>query len=279
MAGRHLEGPLATTQRLVVEAVQLTSPIVGNEELTRRVEAFVRPSARGMPPAQRLEVYREQFWQRHLSSLDDDFPTLAWATGGRDAFHRLATEYLGACPPQSWNLQGLGACLPDYVESHRPWCDDAIARDAARLDWAFMEAVDAPDAPPFDARALAAATEDGWLKAHVVFHPALRALAITHPLHEVRDAARLGSACERPPARETHVIVWRDAAYFLRTASLEPLAFELLVALKDGAALGEACEMLTHAAGVADLSVLEPKVGEWFQAWTASGWVSSVAFG
>jgi hypothetical protein len=268
---------LDALQRFVTDAVQRTSPITEHDDLARRAEALVVPSPRGMRPAERLDIYREQFWLRHLPSLGEDYPTLAWAVG-RDAFSRLATEYLRAHPPRTWNLQELGADLPAYVSNHAPWNGQAVAVDAARLDWAFMEAFDAADAPPFDPRVLAATPEDAWTGARVVLHPSLRALDLAYPLHELRDALKGGQEPERPPARASRLVVWRDGAAFVRVAEVQPLGFDLLTALKAGAPLGEACERLVSDHGEIDASALSFRVAEWFQEWTASGWVSAVQF-
>jgi hypothetical protein len=277
MGERSLSAPLAALQSLVTDAIRRPSPLCEDDPLAHDVEELVAPSARGMHALERLEVYRDQFWVRHLLSLQDDYPTLVWALG-RDTFRRLATEYLQACPPRTWNLQKLGADLPHYVASRAPWHGDAIARDAARLDWAFMHAFDAPDAPPFDRRVLATAPESSWPGARLAFHPSLRALALEHSLHELRESIKRGHPCPRPAPQVTRIVVWRDHACFLHAAALEPLAFELLVALERGALLGGACEELARSHREADPLGLAPRVGAWFEQWTASGWVSAVRF-
>jgi hypothetical protein len=269
---------LDVLQRLVTDAVRRTSPIADDEDLVRRVEALVAPGPRGMKPAERLDVYREQFWLRHLPSLREDYPTLVWAVGS-GVFSGLVTEYLRVYPPRVWNLQELGADLPAYVLDHAPWSGDPIAVDAARLDWAFMEAFDAPDAPLFDPRVLAATPEDAWMGARVVLHPSLRALELAYPLYELREALKRGEARERPAARASQWVVWRDAAAALHAAEVPRLAFELLTTLKAGVLLGEACERLERSLPKADASELSAHVSQWFQEWTARGWVSAVQFG
>jgi hypothetical protein len=272
------ETPLTALQRMVTDAVRLPSPLGKGEALASAMAEFVAPSARGMHALERVEVYREQFWLRHLPSLEDDYPTLGWALGS-EAFRTLATEYLQAHPPRTWNLQELGADLPGYVARHGLWRGDAIACDAAKLDWSFMEAFDAPDAPPFDARVLTSVPEAAWPGACLAFHPSLRTLVLEHPLHNVRDALKRKHPCERPAAQSTRIVVWRDGACLTRAAPLEPAAFELLTALERGAPLGEACEALARSHPEADSSDLGPRVGAWFQEWTASGWLSALRFG
>jgi hypothetical protein len=274
---------LESLQRFVSDATRRTAPLGADAEITRRADELVTPSHRGMSSVERLDVYREQYWSRHLPSLEEDYPTLMWVLGGSDRFRELATGYLGACPPRTWDLRRLGANLPAYVSANSPWRDDALARDAAHLDWAFMETFDAPDAPAFDPSVLSTAPEEAWPAARIVLHPSIRRLVLAHPAHELRTAVQskaddASGAPPRPPPMQTHVVVWRDRAFQLRSAAVDPMAFELLAALEAGAPLGEACEAVAREAGAADANAFGPRVGEWFQQWTAEGWVTAVRF-
>lgn len=264
---------LAALQRFVTDVVRLGRPVAEHPEVALEVDAVALPSPRGMTPRDRLEVYREMFWWRHLASLQEDFPTLTRIVGGEDAFRALSTEYLAAFPPRTWDLQRLGADVPAFVAAHPRWKLEPLARDAARLDWAFMEAFDAPDAPPFDPRVLASAPEDAWPGARVAFHPSLRLLALDHPAQDLRA----DPTAPLPAPSPTHVVVYRDSGCFLRAAPVEAPAFALLEALGAGAPLGEACETCARAVSQDPLDV-GARLGGWFQQWTALGWVSTVRF-
>jgi hypothetical protein len=221
---------LDALQRFIAEAIGGDVTVGAREDLAARASALLAPGRRGIDAAGRLEVYREQFWLRHLSNLGDDFPTFAWVVGAA-AFREIAIAYLKSHPPRSWNLQRLGADLPTFLSTQRPWGDDALALDACRLDWAFMEAFDAPDAGPLDLKAFAETAEDAWPTARVELHPAVRRLVLSHPAHELREAVKRADARERPPAGATYVVVWRDPMCSLHAEAVEPAAFELLCEL------------------------------------------------
>jgi hypothetical protein len=275
---RNLEPSLLTLQTLLTNAVRLSSPVAADSELARRVESLIAPSVHGMLAPERLDVYREQFWLRHLPNLRDDYPTMVWAVGP-EAFEKLSIEYLRAFPPRTWDLQRLGAEMPAYAASYAPCQADPLARDAARLDWAFMEAYGAPDAPPFDPRVVVAAPEDAWPSARVGLHPSVRSLALAYPLHDVRAALKEGKAPERPCSQPSQIIVWRDALCSVRACAVDPLAFALLNQLEAGTKLGEACEKVARCeSGPGDTATMGERVAAWFQEWTAAGWVSDVTF-
>jgi hypothetical protein len=266
---------LDSLQRALSEAVRSQSSPQQDDASGARLAGLVAPSPRGMTPAQRVEVYREQFWLRHLNNLEEDYPTLAWVIGGA-AFRALATEHLRAFPPRTWNLERLGQDLPSFLARTHPEHAD-LARDAANLDWAFMEAFGAPDVPPFDDRLLASTPEDAWPGARLLFHPSVSALALSHPVHEVRDILLRGGEPQQPPLCDTRVVVWRDRDCYLRATTVEPQAFELLNALRAGEPLGEACERVAAAANL-DATEFGPRVAGWFQQWTSNTWVSAVRF-
>lgn len=266
---------LTALQHFIADALRREVSAGDGPAFASDVADLLVPSPRGLDAGARLEIYREQFWLRHLSNLGDDFPTLGWLVGAV-AFREIATGYLVAHPPRSWNLQRLGADLPGYLAARAPWRDDVLPLDGCRLDWAFMEAFDAPDAGPLDLQALTGAPEEAWPGARIALHPSIRRLRLAYPVHHLRDAVKRGDARERPAAAEARVIVWRDAACFLRVASIEPEAFDLLSELARGTPLGPACEAVARAHGCADSTELGTRVGAWFQQWTASGWVSAV---
>lgn len=270
-------GSLARLQHVITDAVMRPLPVASDPDLVVEATRLLAPSRGGMDAVDRLEIYREQFWLRHLSSLADDFPTLAWVVGGAEPFRDLGRGYLSTHPPRTWNLQRLGADMSAYVATAPPWSADSLAFDAARLDWAFMEAFDAADAPPLDLRSLSTAPPEAWPGAQIQFHPSLRRVALAHPVHRLRDALRRGAECERPRADDTRALVWRNPAHLLCCEVIDPMAFELMAALQSNEALGVACESAAKAHPEVDPALLESNVGAWFQQWTANGWVSSIS--
>jgi hypothetical protein len=265
---------LSELQRLLVDAVMRPAAPPADAPADR-VARLLRPSARGMTAESRLEVYRDQFWLRHLASLAEDFPTVRWVVG-EASFDGLLHGYLRDHPPRGWNLQRLGADFPAFVDSRRSPSDDALAHDAALIDWAFMEVFDAPDSPPLDLRVIAAAPPDAWPLARISFLPALRHVGTAHIVHALRGAIKKGEACERPPRVATRTVVWRDAAHFLHALPVDLEASQLMLALQGGQPLGEACASVAAANPAIGAEVFDTNVGVWFQQWTANGWLSAV---
>jgi hypothetical protein len=277
-AGGRSPAPLVDLQRFLADAIRARKSGEGSPARRGRWEvADLVATGQRLSPAEQVEIYREQFWRRHLASLRDDYPTVL-ALLGDARFESLVADYLEAHPPRTFDLRQLGADLPVFVASLASLAEEPILADAARYDRAFMEAFDAPEGGTFDPSSLATAAEDAWPSARITFQPSVIPIATRFPLHAYRVAVRRGELPgERPAPRIEHNVVYRsDTLIYARP--IEPMAFDLIGALRHDAPLGEACEAVARAHGVGDAEGLAPRLGAWFQEWTSLGWVRAVSF-
>ena len=271
---------LGALQDFVARAVRELEPLGEHAEIALATPALVAGNAR-LSPVQQLDIYREQFWLRHVAVMEEDFVSLHTLLG-HDAFHELSRDYLTAHPPRSFTLRDLGDELATFLAASPKYAGDALLADLARLEWCFVEAFDASEAPPLDVSRIAAAREEDWPRATLVLHPSVQRVVLAHPAHAYRAAARRyqsdgGDAPARPAPARTCVVVYRGPEV-LHYIDLEPPAFALLDALASGTPLEQACERAAAEAGIGDASALEGQVGAWFQQWTGLGWVSEVRF-
>lgn len=243
--------------------------------LRRKAEQIVGQNPR-LSQVEQLDIYREQFWLRHIGALKEDFVSVHHLLGD-EAFHSLCERYLTAHPPASFTLRDVGDRFGDFIEQTEPYRSNLLLGDCARIEWAFVEAFDAPDAAPLDPRVIEIAPEDAWASARVVLHPSVHRVRLAHPAHVYRAQIRNGENPPPPERAPASVVVYRGAEKLMYIA-IDSLAFELLRLLASGMVLAAACENIAAMAGIADSSELEPRVEAWFQAWAAYGWVSRVDF-
>lgn len=260
---------LASLQDRLATLVRQGEPIAERSESLALARGIATGNPR-MTPADQVDVYREQFFLRHIGSLREDFPTVERLLGV-DAFEAMCAAYLTAVPPTSFALRDASDRMAAFLERTAPYSDDALLRDCAAAEWAFIEAFDAADAPPLDITILATIDEDAWDRVKLHFHPSMRCLALSYPAHIYRTAVRGAQDPARPEPKAVWVVTFRVADDTLRWVEVEPAAFALLTALGSGKALGDAGE---------DAAKLDPEVGEkigdWFQAWTTHGWISRI---
>ncbi len=224
-------------------------------------------------PVEQLDVYREQFWLRHTASLVEDFPGLGGILGQAD-WERLVEEYLEEIAPTCWSLRDLGDRLAAFVDT-RSWLEHrALCIDMARLEWAYIEAFDAADAPRLDPDKLAAIPESAWDTAQIALDPALRLLALRYPVADLRRALRKHEPVSIPdPAPHKRVVhrVGRD----LFDEEIAEAPFALLDALCQGASLVEAAERVLARMPERALEI-EQNAGAWFANFAERGFIVNV---
>ena len=246
---------------------------------------FVKPNSR-LSSVERLEIYARSYWFRVLDCLFDDYPGLRAILGQR-RFFKLATAFLAQCPSASFTLRNLGSRLPRFIQDQPALVstDPAtveLAAEMARFEWAQVVAFDGPALPTL--------TQDDILDAgparlRVALQPYLTLMECAYPVDHfslaIKKTALRGEASNaissmppvhkarrspRPPLprpSKTFVAVHRqqNMLYFKR---LEPQAYAILTALRDGRTLSAACTGLGDAPA--------SQVREWFRTWQSLGW-------
>jgi hypothetical protein len=264
---------LSELQRGMAKALRHGTSLTRNESLSAFARAHISGNDR-VSPVEQLDIYREQFWLRHTSSLVEDFPGLGGILGQAD-WEKLAETYLGQIAPDSYTLRDLGARLPELIEGASWLPHQALCLDMAQLELAYIEVFDAADTTPLAPERLAAIPEDAFAEAQLVIPPSVRLLKVRYPVADLRRRLRTAGdeAVAIPTESPQHLVVYRRELR-LWDMPVSAVAFAFLGALASGKALGVAAEL---AAGSPEAeSELAANIGAWLQEWTAKGLVSDV---
>ncbi|HEU4583049.1 MAG TPA: DNA-binding domain-containing protein [Polyangiaceae bacterium] len=235
-------------------------------------------------PVEQIEIYREQFWLRHTSSLVEDFPGLGGILGQAD-WERLVESYLQAFAPDSWTLRELGRRFPEHVARHPELPHHQLCCDMARLEWAFIELFDAADCPPLDLAKLGTLPPNVLETGQILLNPALRLLEVSYPvadlrmqLLESRRNGHAGAGVQIPDPLAQQLVLYRASDRRLYHRPMSPEAFSLLSALERRLSLVAACEHALQA-WPEHAERLQQNVAGWFQAWARCGWIVDVVPG
>jgi hypothetical protein len=264
---------LAELQRELVGALRQGRSLASNPEWAGFAAAHVAGNER-LSPVEQLEIYREQFWLRHTSSLVEDFPGLGGILGQTD-WEKLAEQYLREVTPESYTLRDLGCQLPRVIEQAAWLPHQALCLDMARLELAYIEVFDAPDSAPLAPERLTGLAEDDLLRARLAIAPSVRLLSLEYPVADLRRALRVQSdeAVAIPEPAAQHLVVYRRDLR-LWDMQVSRVAFALLAGLAQGMPLGVAAE---SAAKTPEAEAeLGAKIGEWFREWTTKALICDV---
>jgi hypothetical protein len=244
-------------------------------------ENFIKPNDR-LTALERLQIYNRMYWFRLLDCFHDDCPGLRAALGDR-RFTRLAEAYLVKYPSQSFTLRNLCARLEQFLREDPKWTapHTALAREIARFEWAQTVAFDGESRPILTPAEFSSKPPS---RLRLGVQPYVTFLELRYPVDEFviavkrRDALRAEASnattngprpermkkVSRPKPQRVFVAIHRvdNRLYYKR---LEPAAYAILVALRDGAPLSRAI-----AAG--GPRVTAEQVQRWFGTWMELGW-------
>lgn len=233
----------------------LRAPIESYSPSLRR-EVLPGPHAN---ETERLAVYHRQYWFRLFTVLQGEYPLTARLCG-MWSFNELASHYLAAFPPRSFDLQHVAHALPSFLASFLPIEStfDGVPRaallEAATIDRAFSQVFLAPAPTPLDAQAMQRELSGARLK----LAPTVALVAESWPLLELRRTIVESTNDEQRPLPVAHATTQHAAVFrvdtSLKVAFLEPVAYRLFTLLTEHdlsgalAALEASCDASERAA-------------------------------
>jgi len=197
--------------------------------------------AGALPPARRIQVYRNNTRENLAQALRADYPVVVRLVG-EDFFDYLAREYQRVHPSRRGDLGNYGSHLPEFIESFAPARDLPYLADVARLELAWQAAGRGADFPRYDASELAAlpAAHHEDLRARI--HPAACLLQSRWPVLRIVEVNRegwQGDSRVRLDEGGVRILVHRGEDG-VRARALDGAEHELIAALARGAPLGTA---------------------------------------
>lgn len=252
------------------------------------VEEFIKPNDR-LTSFERFEIYNKQYWYRLFDSFYDDLPGLR-ALLGEKKFRALCKAYLTKHQSRHFSLRNLNNRLIEFVAENpaltAPVSDMAL--EMTRFEWAQMIAFDEGAKPvvgPDDLLDQPPELLRLGLQPYVTLLELEYAMDVYLSAVMKRDsdvmrgdasnavsAAPTASRRRRlaPPRREKVFLGVHRLDNQLYYKRLDPEAYAILCALRDGQTVAEACE---RAILGSSRTLDWPKeIQLWFSVWTQLGW-------
>jgi hypothetical protein len=289
---KQLQKVMATALFRPLTADERMQPTwVDGRSMNKVADSFIKPNDR-LTSFERLEIYNRVYWFRVLDCLYDDYPGLR-AVLGEERFMKLITAYLAKYPSASFTLRNLGSRLEKFTREQPKWAHPhgRVALDMIRFEWAQVVAFDDPAKPSIAPDDI---LDAGPEKLRLGLQPYLSLLQLDYAVDEfliavrksesdvlrseasniveaMPKASRRSKKKVRPPKRQrVHLAVHRfdNMLYYKR---LEPEAFAILITLRDGDTVANAC-----AIGLATSRRRRfnwsSQIRNWFNDWSSLGW-------
>jgi hypothetical protein len=184
---------------------------------------------------QRLGIYQHMYFARLRDSLREDFDSVARLLPAT-VFDRLTAAYLNRHPSEDPSLRYHGRQFPEFLsgllaagepEAHGLRSD---LPDLAQLEWARIDAFDAPGASLLQLAQIRALDPASWCEVHVRADPSVRSFQTQFRVSALWQALEAGEPPSAQQLGRECVLVWRRGGQVFHRAidQLEASALELL---------------------------------------------------
>lgn len=211
----------------------------GQSPVVPRLRDGVQTSA-----AECLGIYAEAYRLRLIDALRSDYPALSALLGDAD-FESAALGYIDCHPSGHFSLRHFGERMASYVASDPELSRRPHLSELAALEWALIEAFDAPDQAPIAHAEIAAIPPADWGGMCLELHPSLQRLSVRSNAPSLRSAFNERRSMPAPTlaAEEIPWLVWRrDLETYFRPLALDEAW--VMDAVHRGSPFGDVCEAL-----------------------------------
>lgn len=136
---------------------------------------------RGLDPARRLQVYRNNMQSVLAAALRSVYPVTERLVG-EQFFAAAAREYISAHPSHSGNIQDYGGAFAVFLQGFAPAAALPYLPDVASLEWRRLQTALGPPHATLDVAALAAVPAELQPELHFRHQPAARAFCSRFPI-------------------------------------------------------------------------------------------------
>ncbi len=257
-------------------------PAISPTGVSIEEEAFryIRPSPT-LRPAQRIELYAQQYWWRLLSTLQEIYPLVTRLFGYHDFNRQLAIPFLIAYPPDHWSLNLLGIHLPQWIHDNYTSSDKQLVYDAALLDAAFHESFVAKASKPIEAT-VAKTPEDlaYLLDCKLYLQPFIQFFQfdydlLTFRMEFLKEIPEYWIENDFPilNKEKTSFILFRNLHGHTAWNTISSAELKLLSCFIEGSTIEEACDWLEKQ-DAATFKEAENNLHIWVQGWIIKKWLS-----
>ncbi|CCB85074.1 putative uncharacterized protein [Parachlamydia acanthamoebae UV-7] len=239
---------------------------------------YIAPSPT-LRPAQRIELYNQQYWWRLLNVLHEVFPFVTCLFGYREFNQVLGFPFLVKYPPAHWFLQAIGDRLPLFVQKYYRADDFQLVYDATQLDCAFNQAFYSAHIPT-NLQEMMLGDSEAVLAKSLVLQPHMQVFAFKYDLVEFRQAFLKQNPdywLEHDFPELKHVptfcAVFRNDFNQVVTTPLDPDEYHFLSLFRSGCSIDQACEWLDEQTDPIFENSAE-NLQKWFHKWFLEQWLT-----
>lgn len=233
-------------------------------------------------PAQRIQIYNQQYWWRLLNTMHEAFPLLTRLFGYYDFNRTIGIPYLVKYPPNTWSLVCLGDRLAQWVQEEYHAKDKDLVFHAAQMDWSFTHSFVVGQLKPLSLEQIPDPTEMEELLSKMIYaQPHLHLFEMKFDVFRFRDefmkqAPEYWLENDFPPLVQEKIYffaLYRNWKNEITWKDISEGEYFLLKQFQQGTTINDACEKLeSQDSNLCDEAMMN--LQKWFKEWAAKGWLS-----
>lgn len=232
-------------------------------------------------PAQRIQIYNQQYWWRLLNILHEAFPSLTRVFGYYEFNRSIGIPYLVKYPPSHWSLVKIGDKLAPWIHEEYHGANKELVDIVAKLDWAFCYSFVAEQLPPINLEAISDEKETDVILSKLLYtQPHLHLLEMPFDAFKFRI-----EFLAHPPEfwqehdwpkiereKKYYFALYRNRRNEISWKEIAEGEFLLLKLFQKGSTIDDACDWLDGQSEELCQEAMQ-KLQEWFKDWTSRGWL------
>jgi hypothetical protein len=268
--------------RPLMEGSRLNPTSPKGESMDKEASKYISPSP-ALRPAQRIELYNQQYWWRLLSVMQENFPFLTRLFGYHDFNQTISIPYLVKYPSSHWSLNMLGERLEKWIKEDYHADDKDLISIAASLDWGYCSSFSARSAPPVNLESLPVAGNiDSLLTAKLYLQPHIRLYHFTGDYLNLRyemlkESVEHWVDNDFPPLEREQKnyfsVLYRNHQTNLAWKTVSEAEYMLLNQFSKGTSIDECCNWLGRQKKTA-YKKADENIQAWFKEWVERHWLT-----
>lgn len=252
-----------------------------NKPMEEEAAIYIAPSPT-LHPAQRIQLYNQQYWWRLLNAFQESYPLVTRLFGYYDFNKTIVIPYLVKYPPRHWSLSLLGDRLTYWIEKEYHADDKVLVLNAAKIDWAFNYSFIASQLSPITANDLSEGKNAAnLLKRKLYLQPSLHFFEMNYDLFQFRieflkQEPNYWIENDFPELvhdKTRFFYLYRTQKNDISWNEISQGEYHLLQLFRKGATIEKACSWLeSQEASLYNAAIKNLHL--WFQEWTIRGWLS-----
>ncbi len=240
---------------------------------------YILPSPT-LRPAQRIELYNQQYWWRLLSILHETFPLLTRLFGYHDFNQTIAFPYLQKYPPTHWSLNELGVNLSSWITDNYHRSDKSLIKDAADIDWAYNRSFLAPENSPLTANLPNSDDISKLLECKLYLQPSVTLFSYPYDLFNFRlefltQEPEYWIENDFPELHKSQkwIVLFRNFRNDLIWEEISESEYHLLLRFQKGDSIEDACQWLEEQKTELYTAAAN-NIHTWLQGWVVKKWLT-----